>query len=60
MLNPEKYMYLRFNMSNTIRIIESVKNDKVYFKGPDNKLTHLTLESLGILVNRGVITITNG
>ena len=59
-MNIEKYQYLRFNMSNTIRMVENVKNDKVYFKGPDNKLTHLTLESLNILVNRGVITITNG
>jgi len=47
-------------MSNTIRMIENIKNDKIYFKGPDNKLTHITLESLNILVNRGVITITNG
>jgi len=59
-MNIEKYQYLRFNMSNTIRMVENVKNDKVYFKGPDNKTTHLPLESLEILVKRGVITITNG
>ena len=60
MLQVDKDQYLRFNMSDTVKRILKVKNNKVYFKGPLNKTENMSFNSLEILISRGVISIING
>ena len=59
-MKVEKGQYLRFNMSNTLRMVEKVENDKVYFRGHNRKHENMSLEALSVLVGRGVISVING